>query len=273
MSGVFITVAPTGAESSHADNPALPLQPDQIIRQAIESEAAGASLVHIHGRDTSGKSSLDPAVLTEIMAGIRESTDLIIQLSTGGGVHDSFEDRLAVVGLKPDSCSLTCGTVNFGRDVFSNPLPLVEELYGLMLEHQVMPEFECFDLGHVETVHRLLEKFGPPTHGRIHCNLVMGVPGGMPGTPQSLMAARSALPEDASWSATGIGRTTIPVMLTALALGGNLRVGMEDTLTFAPGSPVDGNAQLVYRAVELCGLAQLTVSTPQEAREFLHLAS
>lgn len=271
MSPAFITVAPTGAESGPLDHPGIPLTIETIIDHAVASEQAGASLVHIHARDADGQSSLDPAILADIIAGVRERTDLIIQLSTGGGVHDTFEARLRIVELAPESCSLTCGTVNFGRDVFSNPLPLIEELYLLMRDHGVMPEFECFDLGHLATLHRLLDTHGPPTRGRIHCNLVMGVPGGMPGTPQALVTAHANLPPSASWSATGIGRTSIPIMLASLALGGNIRVGMEDTLTFSKGQPVTDNAQLVRRAATLCTNAQVAVRTPQQTREFLEL--
>jgi uncharacterized protein (DUF849 family) len=269
---MFVTVAPTGAESGYADNPGIPLQPEEIVAQAIECEAAGAALIHIHGRDARGGSSLDHGVLRAIMDGVRESTRLIIQLSTGGGVHDSPEDRLRVVDLAPESCSLTCGTVNFGRSVFANPLPFIEQLYLAMLERQVMPEFECFELGHIETLNRLLDKHGAPTAGTVHCNLVMGVPGAMPGTLPALVTARASLPTDASWSATGIGRTSIPVMLGTLAMGGNLRVGMEDTLRYSAEEMVTDNAQLVRRAVALGRSAQVQLRTADETRADLGLA-
>ncbi|WP_436700049.1 3-keto-5-aminohexanoate cleavage protein [Nocardioides sp. BYT-33-1] len=272
MSEVFITVAPTGAESGYDDNPGIPLQPDEIVAQAVASERAGASLVHIHGRDRSGASSLDRGILTEIMHGVREHTDLVVQLSTGGGVRDSFEDRMAVVGLQPESCSLTCGSVNFGDEIFRNPYPFVERLYLAMLENDVLPEFECFDLGHVATLHRLLDRHGPPRQGVVHCNLVMGVPGGMPGTPEALLAARAQLPAGASWSATGIGRSTLPVMLTTLALGGHLRVGMEDVLRFSRDEPVRDNAQLVDRAVALARIAQRPVLDSTATRALLGLS-
>ena len=147
--------------------------------------------------------------------------------------------RLKVLDAGPDSCSLTMGTVNFGDDVFSNPWPFVCDLYQRTLERQVVPEFELFDLGHVAALHRLLDMFGLPFGERVHCDLVMGVPGGMPGTADALVAAVQALPrQTTSWSATGIGRTTLAVAFASLAKGGHLRVGMEDTLTFAKGVPV-----------------------------------
>jgi hypothetical protein len=124
------------------------------------------------------------------------------------------------------------GTTNFGDDVFSNPWPFITELYQLSQEREVVPEFELFDLGHVHALNRLLDKFGLPYGGRVHCDFVMGVPGGMPGTADALVAAVGALPDAVtSWSATGIGRSTLSVALAALSKGGNLRVGMEDVLT------------------------------------------
>jgi len=200
---------------------------------------------------------------------LREATDLIVQLSTGGAVTDSFERRLAVLDAAPGACSLTCGTVNFGDEVFSNPWPFIRELYARTQERGVVPEFELFDLGHVATLHRLLDDLGAPHGGHVHCDLVMGVPGGMPGSPATLTAAVAALPAGATWSATGVGRTSLPVMFAALAAGGHLRVGMEDTVSFARGRAVTGNAELVERAAMLAGLAQRPAMTPDQARAML----
>ena len=184
-------------------------------------------------------------------------------------MHDAFEDRLAVLDADPDSCSLTCGTVNFGGDVFLNPWPFMVELYQRTQEHEIVPEFELFDLGHVTAMKRLLDTFGPPFGGHVHCDLVMGVPGGMPGTAAALVAAVAALPAGCSWSATGIGRTSLTVALAALSAGGHLRVGMEDTLTFAKGRPVTGNEELVSRAAELANLAQRPPMTTDDVRALL----
>lgn len=271
MNPLFITVAPTGAESGKADNPNIPLTAEEIATHAEASEQAGASLIHIHGRDSSGQSSLHPDILTDIVEAVRARTNLIIQLSTGGSVRDSFEDRLGVVDLAPESCSLTCGSVNFGDEIFRNPWPLISELYKKMQALDVLPEFELFDFGHIATLHRLLDTFGPPVGGAIHCNLVLGVPGGMAGTPQILTAARSMLPENATWSATGIGRTSTPVALTAAAMGGHLRVGMEDVLRYSRDELVTDNAQLVARAASIADIAQRPVLTSSQARELLHV--
>ena len=269
MASTLITVAPTGAEADKAAVPALPVTLDELVGTAKECEAAGAAVIHVHIRDEAARPTLDRSRLAATVAALREGTDLIVQLSTGGAVTDSFADRLAVLDAAPDACSLTCGTVNFGDDVFSNPWGFIKELYQLTQERQVVPEFELFDLGQVATLHRLLGELGPPAGGHVHCDLVMGVPGGMPGDVATLAVAVAALPDGATWSATGIGRTTLPVLFGALAAGGHLRVGMEDTLSFARGRPVARNAELVERAAELARLAQRPPMRPAEARAFL----
>ncbi len=271
MSGAatMITIAPTGAETAKADAPALPVTLAELVLAAQAAEAAGAAMVHVHIRDADAQPTLDQARLKDTVAALRESTGLVVQLSTGGSVHDPFEDRLAVLDADPDSCSLTCGTVNFGGDVFLNPWPFMVELYRRTQEQQVVPEFELFDLGHVSALNKLLDKYGPPFGGHVHCDLVMGVPGGMPGTAQALVTAVNDLPDGASWSATGVGRTTMPVALAALSVGGHLRVGMEDTLTYYPGEPVRDNAQLVERAAQLARLAGRPPMSGDDARALL----
>ena len=122
------------------------------------------------------------------------------------------------------------------------------------------------ELGHVASLNRLLDTYGAPYGGQVHCDLVMGVPGGMPGTTAALVAAVAELPAGCSWSATGIGRTSLAVALASLSAGGHLRVGMEDTLTFAKGQPVTGNDELVHRAAELARLAQRPPMTTEAAR-------
>ncbi len=267
--GTMITVAPTGAETSKSDAPALPVTLAELVAAAQACAAAGAAMVHVHLRDDSAEPTLDPGRAREAVAALREETDLVVQLSTGGAVGDPEAARIAVLDAEPDSASLSCGSVNFGDDVFVNRWPFMVALYQRMQEREIVPEFELFDLGQVTAMTRLIAKYGPPSGGRLHADLVMGVPGGMPGTPAALVAAVAALPAGASWSATGVGRSTLPVALAALAAGGHLRVGMEDTLTFAPGEPVRDNAQLVERAAALARLAARPPLRPEEARTLL----
>lgn len=269
---LLVTVAPTGAESAKEDVPQLPTTLEELVETAQRCEAAGAAMVHVHIRDDDHRPTLDVGRLTDTVDALHEETDLVVQLSTGGSVHDPLESRLKVLDAQPDSCSLTMGTTNFGDDVFSNPWPFITELYQLSQEREVVPEFELFDLGHVHALHRLLDKFGLPYGGRVHCDLVMGVPGGMPGTADALVAAVNAMPDAVtSWSATGIGRSTLTVGLATLSKGGHLRVGMEDVLTLAKGVPVEHNAQLVERAVAMGRLAQREPMSCDEARDLLQI--
>jgi 3-keto-5-aminohexanoate cleavage enzyme len=268
---LLITVAPTGAETAKADCPQLPTTPEELAVTARDCEAAGAGMIHLHVRDREHQPTLDLSLLKEWVAAVRESSSLVVQLSTGGSVHDPLDQRLRVLDAEPDSCSLTMGTTNFGDDVFSNPWPFVCELYQLSQERGVVPEFELFDLGQVHALTRLLDRFGLPVGGRVHCDLVMGVPGGMNGTADALVASVRDLPsQTTSWSATGIGRSTLPVMLAALSKGGHLRVGMEDVLTISRGVPVENNAQLVRRAAEIGRSAQRVPMSPAEARVLLN---
>jgi 3-keto-5-aminohexanoate cleavage enzyme len=155
--------------------------------------------------------------------------------------------------------------------VFMNPWPFMVELYQETKRREVVPEFELFDLGHVWSLNRLLDAEGLPYGGRVHCDLVMGVPGGMPGTTHALAAAVAMLPEGATWSATGVGRSTLSVMYASLSAGGHLRVGMEDVLTYARGVPVRDNAQLVARAADAATLFQRPPLSTDEAREMLNV--
>src|SRR5215475_7156835 len=265
----MITVAPTGAELDKSAVPPLPVTLEELVTTAKECRQAGAAMIHVHIRDGDAQPTLDIGRLKDTVHALREATDLIVQLSTGGAVTDPFERRLAVLDAAPDGCSLTCGTVNFGDEVFMDPWPFMCELYQRTQQLGVVPEFELFDMGHIASLHRLLGKYGAPFGGHVHCDLVMGVPGGMAGDAATLVAAVAALPAGATWSATGIGRTTLPVMFAALAAGGDLRVGLEDTVTFSRGRPVASNAELVERAATLAELAQRPAMTPEAAREML----
>ena len=221
MTGTLITVAPTGAEHAKADLPQLPTTLEELTDTARRCEAAGASVIHLHLRDADHRPSLDLGLLRDAVVAVREATDLIVQLSTGGSVHDPYDARLRVLDAEPDSCSLTCGTVNFGDDIFLNPMPFMRDLYRRAQEREIVPEFEIFEVGQLWALERLIDEFGLPFGGSVHVDLVLGVPGALPGTMAALMAGVAALPNAVtSWSATGIGRSHLPVMAGALAAGG-----------------------------------------------------
>jgi uncharacterized protein (DUF849 family) len=262
-------VAPTGAEAAKSDAPGLPVTLEELVRTAQDCAYLGASVVHVHVRDRDERPTLDLGRLTEAVAALREATDLIVQVSTGGAVTDSEPDRLRALDCEPDGASCSMGTLNFGRDVFVNRWDFIVELHARMRERRIVPEYEIFDLGQLATLARLLDRHGLPFGGQVHCDLVLGVPGGMPGTAQALLAAVQALPPGATFSATGVGRSTLPVALAALSAGGHLRVGMEDTLSYAPGEPVRDNAQLVARAAGLARIAQRPPMPVEHARALL----
>ncbi len=270
MASTLITVAPTGAETAKADVPQLPTTLEELVETAVRCEQAGAALVHVHVRDDEHAPTLDPVRLRDTVQALREATDLVVQLSTGGSVKDPLEARLTVLDAEPDSCSLTCGTVNFGDDVFLNPHGFMSDLYVQAQEKEVVPEFEIFELGHLAALSRLVDAHGLPFGGRVHVDLVTNVPGAMPGTVEALVAAVQMLPaEVTSWSATGIGRAHLPIAAAALAMGGHLRVGMEDNLMMARGQQVQHNAELVERAAGLATTMQRPPMTTAEARELL----
>lgn len=275
MAGTLITVAPTGAELSKADNPRLPVTVDELVSTAKDCQAAGAAVIHVHIRDGAAEPTLDLGRLRETVAALRSGTDLVVQLSTGGAVSDPEADRLRVLEAGPEMASCTMGTVNFGDAVFSNPWELIVALHTGMQERGIVPEYEIFDLGHLWSLARLLDGYGLPAGGHVHVDLVMGVPGGMPGTTPALVSCLDAmrdLPDGTTYSATGIGRTTLPVMLASLSAGGHLRVGMEDTRTYARGQLVESNAQLVARAAGLARIAQRPPLSPAEVRDLLAIA-
>ncbi|GAB3228322.1 3-keto-5-aminohexanoate cleavage protein [Glycomyces halotolerans] len=273
MDRTLITVAPTGAEVDKAEAPALPVTLDELVDTAIACERAGAAVIHVHIRDAEAEPTLDRGRLLETVAALRDSTDLVVQLSTGGAVTDPEADRLAVLDAEPDMASCTMGTVNFGEGVFMNRWEFIVELHTRMQDRAIVPEYELFDLGHLASLERLLDRHGVPFGGHVHVDFVLGVPGGAAGDAATVTAfaegVRRHLPEGTTFSATGVGRTTLPVMLASLAHGGHLRVGMEDTVSFARRRPVTGNEQLVRRAAEAAELAQRPAMRTVEARKLL----
>lgn len=275
MNGTLITVAPTGAEVDKTEVPALPVTLDELVEAAVRCERAGASIIHVHLRDDDAKPTLDPVRLRDAVAALRDTTDLIVQLSTGGSVRDAEEERLAVLDAEPDMASCTMGTVNFGADVFMNRWDFIVDLHERMVERAVVPEYELFDLGHVAALERLLDRHGLPFGEHVHVDFVLGVPGGAAGDASTVTAfaeaVRRYLPEGTTFSATGIGKASLPVMFASLAHGGHLRVGMEDTVSFARRQPVTGNDQLVARAAYAASLAERPAITTVEARKFLRM--
>ncbi|MFC4767443.1 3-keto-5-aminohexanoate cleavage protein [Effusibacillus consociatus] len=272
MEKLIITCALSGAEVTKQDNPNLPVTPEEIAKAALEAREAGASIVHLHARQNDGTPTQDKEVYAEIMRQIRASgNDIILQLSTGGAVGMTADERIQPVLLQPEMATLTTGSVNFGKDVFLNTPADIERFASIMQQHGVLPELEIFDVGMIRNALALIKKGLVPE--RAPFDFVMGVPGGIPGTPRDLLFLVESLPKGARWSVAGVGRAQLPLAAMAILLGGNVRVGFEDNVYYEKGILAESNAQLVARIVRLAKELGRDVATPTEAREILGIHS
>ena len=269
MRKVIITCAVTGAETTRAQNPALPLTPEEIADSAVEAREAGASIVHLHVRDEQGQPTQDLEVFRKTMGLIRRRSDLVIETTTGGAVGMTPEERLQPVTLGPEMASLDCGTVNFGDEYILNTLPIMRDFARAMRAHGVRPTLECFDLSHIYAAEVLLKE--GLLDGPLHYGLVLNVPGGVKYEPDVLEFLVRKLPAGAHWTAMGIGRSSLPAVFGALAMGGHVRVGFEDNVYYSKGVLAKSNSELVDRVRRLVLEAGFQVATPDDVREMLQL--
>jgi 3-keto-5-aminohexanoate cleavage enzyme len=269
MQPVIITAAMVGAEVTREQQPHLPITPQEIISAAVECYEAGASIIHIHVRDAQGNATQDGALFSEVVEGIRARCDVITQVSTGGAVWMSAEERLQSIECRPDMATLTTGTVNFGDGVFMNNRGLVESFARRLREYGIVPEIEVFDVGMIDEALRLhsMGLISDP----IHFDFVMGVPGALVADPVHLVHMVRCLPPDSTWSVAGIGRHQLTLGTIALAMGGNVRVGFEDNIYYRKGQLAKSNAELVARIARIAGELDRPVATPAQAREILQL--
>ncbi|MGZ6366800.1 MAG: 3-keto-5-aminohexanoate cleavage enzyme [Ktedonobacteraceae bacterium] len=269
MQPVIITAAIVGAELTRDQQPYLPVSPNEIIAAAIECYEAGASIIHIHVRDAEGNSTQDAAIFREVVEGIRACCDVITQVSTGGAVWMSAEERLQSIECRPDMATLTTGTVNFGDSVFVNNRGLVEIFASRLRDYGIVPELEIFDAGMLDEAMRLLNMslISEP----LQFDFVMGVPGGIGAEPAHLMHLVRSLPPGSTWSVAGIGRHQLTLGTIALAMGGNVRVGFEDNIYYRKGQLAKNNAELVARIVRIAHELDRPIATPSQAREMLQL--
>lgn len=267
MDKLIITAALTGAEVTRAQQPALPITPDEIAQAAFECAQAGAAIVHVHARLPDGTPTQDKEIYRQIIAAVRARCDVIVQVSTGGAVGMTAAERLATVTLAPEMATLSMGSVNFGGDVFMNHPADMEVFAQTMREHGVKPELEIFDSGMLTTASRWLKK--GLLEGPLHFDFVLGIPGGMAGTPEALMYLKSQLPPQATWTVAGIGAAQLPLATMAIVLGGHVRVGFEDNVYYRKGELAQSNAQLVARIARISGELDRPVATPNEARAML----
>ena len=269
MEKLIITAALTGAEVTKEACPNLPVTPDEIAQAAFECWQAGASIVHVHARDAEGNPTQDASVYKEIIDKTAALCNIIVQPSTGGATWHTAEQRLQPVDLKPEMATLSCGTCNFGDEVFMNPEGYMEDFAKKMQEMGVKPEFEIFERGMIENAKKLLKK--GYVSAPMHFDFVLGVPGACPGNPEDLMYLVQFLPEGSTWTVAGVGRYQLPLTTLAIILGGNVRVGFEDNIYYTKGVKADSNAQMVERVARLARELGREVATPDEARQILGL--
>lgn len=270
MDKLIITVAPVGAETSRQDNPNLPLTPQEIAEEAVRCAEKGAAIIHLHVRDAEGKATQSKAVFQETIRLIKKECNVIIQTSTGGAAWMGAAERLQPIELKPEMATLTTGTVNFGEEIFSNPLPMIAEFAKVMVEQGVKPEIEVFEVGMIHNALSLVKK--GILQLPLHFDFVMGVPGGITGEPKHLIHLIESLPPGCTWTVAGIGRYELPLATIAAAMGGHVRVGFEDNVYYAKDVLADSNVQLVERMVRIAGELGRPIATPDEARVILGLA-
>jgi 3-keto-5-aminohexanoate cleavage enzyme len=280
MEKLIITAALTGAQHGKAANPNLPEQPDEIVSQAIECWRAGAAIAHIHARDKNGRPTSDVEVFRQIYEPLKEQTDLVICLSTGGARSLPLVDRVAVVpAFKPDLASFNIGSAMQGIYDFENKKWLVDftlsqsfaelEFIGrAMLKSGTKAELEIYDFGMINNA-LLLRDMGVLLEP-LHFSFVLGIPGQTTtATPKNLLYLVESIPARSTYQVIGIGRHQFPMVTMGIIMGGHIRVGLEDNLYLEKGKPARSNAQLVEKAVRIARELGREIATPNEARKIL----
>lgn len=269
MSGVILTAALTGPIATKADNPNLPTSPEEIAAEAQAAWEAGAAVVHVHLRDADGAPTADLDVARRTVGLIEERCGALVQLSTGVGLDVAFEERERLVEARPAMATLNVCSMSFGVGEFRNPPAGVRRLAARMRELGVKPELEIYDTGHLEVALALHAEglLAEP----LQFSIVLGVQGGAPATPESLIGMVRRIPPGAAWQVIGIGRGNLPMTAIGLAMGGNARTGMEDTLLLRRGVPASGNRVLVERLARIAVAVERQPAGVEEARKLLSL--
>lgn len=295
---VILTAAVTGAVHVSSMSPYLPITPEEIIRQSVEACRAGAAAVHIHARDPqSGEPSSDLEVMRQIVSGIKEQCDVIVCITTGASQMMTVEERLSVVpALKPELASCNAGSMNFVLaglvpqlspdgpawerkylggtydNVFSNTYLGLETYIKTMAENGTIPEFEVYDASMINNIAYFRRK-GILTCP-IYIQFVLGIQGGLPATVDNLVFLRSTAERqlgEFTWSVAAAGKYQFPMAAASLAMGGNVRVGLEDNLYILPHQLAESNAQQILAAASIAKTLGREIATPDEAREILGL--
>jgi uncharacterized protein (DUF849 family) len=276
----IISAALTGALTTRDQCEAIPYTPEEIAAEAARAREAGAAVAHIHARTDNGSPTFSDEIYREIYDEVRDRTDILVNFSTGA-LHEPVEERTSYVEkVQPDIAALNMGSMNYAKYsdsredfvfdmVFENPFEEIREFLRTMQENGVKPELECFDTGHIGNARPILKKgeIDPP----LHFSLIMGVLGGIPATVENLAHQVRQLPADANWQVIGISKDQWPLVAAALAMGGNVRVGLEDNFYVDSSTMAESNADLVEKAARMTRDVGREPATPAEAREIMRL--
>ncbi len=271
MDKLIITCAITGAETTKEHNPAVPYTPEEMAESAYAAYKAGASIIHLHARTEDGIPTQDKDRFRIIIDKIlKKCPDVIIQVSTGGAVGMSRDERLDVLNVNPEMATLDCGTLNFGGDdIFVNTESDIRYFAEKMNTLGISYEMECFEKGHIDTTLRFIKKGVIKNH--LHYSFVLGVRGGMSGEERDFIFMKESIPNDATFSVAGIGRYEFPLAELSVKHGGHVRVGLEDNIYIEKGILAKSNAELVEKVVRIAKKYGREIATPAETRRILEM--
>ena len=277
MTKTIITVATTGAHPRKEDNPNVPMTPAEIAEDIYACWQAGAAVAHMHMRDDQGNGSMDKEKFrqtVELLRANHPDCDIVLNMTTSGALGVTDEARMAhVEELRPEMASFDCGSMNWlHTSVFLNSPPFLEMLGRNLQTWGVKPEIEAFDPGMIANAAYYLKK--GILKAPLHFQFCMGCANGIPGTMKNLIFMKETMDElcpNSTWSCFGVGHSALTMLYGAVALGGHIRVGMEDNVLYTKGVLADSNAQFVERAVRVSREFGRDVATPDDARKILGL--
>ncbi|MBN2539936.1 MAG: 3-keto-5-aminohexanoate cleavage protein [Bacilli bacterium] len=271
MDKLIITCAISGAEVTKEMNPAVPYTIEEMVEAAFGAYQAGASIIHLHARFDDGTPTQDKERFQLIHQAIQKKCpDVIIQVSTGGAVGMSRDERLDVLNIHPEMATLDCGTLNFGGDdIFVNTENDIQYFAEMMNTQHVRYEMECFEKGHIDTTLRFIKKGVIKNH--LHYSFVLGVRGGMSGEERDFLFLKDSIPEEATFSVAGIGKYEFSLAELSIRHGGHVRVGLEDNLYIDKGHLAKSNRELVEKVVSLANKHGRLIATPKDTRRILEM--
>ena len=273
----IITIATTGAWPKKENNPNVPMTPAEIAEDVYECWQAGAAMAHLHMRDENGNGTMDKNKFRETVELLRKNhpdCDIIINMTTSGALTANDEERkIHVKELRPEMASYDCGSMNWlNTGLFLNPPAFLEQLGKDFQEWGVKPEIEAFDPGMIANAAYYLKK--GVLKAPLHFQFCMGCANGIPGSIKNLLFMKETMDTlcpGSTWSCFGVGQTAMDMLYAAVALGGGIRVGMEDNVMYSQGVLAKNNRQFVERAARVIREYGCEVATPDEARQILSL--